>query len=277
MMSLSLEENGCFGFGIGLATPRLTVKRLLPDPCPKNNINIYDAIDFSPDGQHLVYGFSNLSGSGIAILNLRTGKHRIVVASRKAFVGPGHPSYLADGRILFTRIFGRRPGTYIVHRDGSGAHRLFRREYLATSPNGRWFLANLHRRLCLLDRNGHRVRRLVNRPASDPSFSPDGRTIAFTRSWGSGPNTDLFLIHRNGGNLRRLTRNRDSSTPTFSPNGRWIAFSRIRSGTMRKDENRANIVALSVEHPGRRRTITRVRDPLLWSPTWGVRKIADSR
>ncbi len=63
-----------------------------------------------------------------------------------------------------------------------------------------------------------------------PSFSPDGRQIAFTRALGA--NIEVFVAHRDGSNVRRLTNSGGIDTnPAFSPSGQEIAFTSSRSGT----------------------------------------------
>ena len=64
------------------------------------------------------------------------------------------------------------------------------------------------------------------------AFSPDGRILAFTRSWAEG--SDLFAYNlAQDCCLQRLTVGSlsDNVSPEFSPDGRRIAFESTRSGT----------------------------------------------
>ncbi|MFC1639298.1 hypothetical protein ACFL3B_00885 [Gemmatimonadota bacterium] len=64
------------------------------------------------------------------------------------------------------------------------------------------------------------------------AFSPDGRILAFTRSWAEG--SDLFAYNlAQDCCLQRLTVGRlsDNVSPEFSPDGRRITFESTRSGT----------------------------------------------
>jgi TolB protein len=64
-----------------------------------------------------------------------------------------------------------------------------------------------------------------------PAFSPDGRTLAFSRATEEG--TDLYTINlKDNCCLRRLTVGRfsDNLSPTFSPDGQRIAFVSTRPG-----------------------------------------------
>ena len=69
-----------------------------------------------------------------------------------------------------------------------------------------------------MNANGSGQRRLTRTPAaneSSPSWSPDGRKIAFTRE--AGANFELYVMNADGSGERRLTPN--------SPVDRWIAYS----------------------------------------------------
>jgi len=77
--------------------------------------------------------------------------------------------------------------------------------------------------------DGRGQRRVIR--GSEPSWSPDGRRIAFSRI---GDSTNrLYTVRASGRGLRRLTR-LPGLSPVWSPDGRRIAFLRIgrrRSGS----------------------------------------------
>jgi len=75
----------------------------------------------------------------------------------------------------------------------------------------------------------------------NPSFSPDGRWIAYVReARGNG----IWLMRANGTGLRRLTRNPFAAgvhsecgcdeDPNFSPDGKFVSFVRIRQAEKRQ-------------------------------------------
>ncbi len=64
-----------------------------------------------------------------------------------------------------------------------------------------------------------------------PAFSPDGKTLAFSRATEEG--TDLYTVNfKEGCCLQRLTVGRfyDNLSPTYSPDGQRIAFVSTRAG-----------------------------------------------
>jgi Tol biopolymer transport system component len=83
-------------------------------------------------------------------------------------------------------------------------------------------IAFAHRDL-YVTRLGGTSRRLTHRGGLSPSWSPDGRRLAFVRE--RAGRADVYVVHRNGGGLRRLTW-RGGYAPCWSPDGRWIAFIR---------------------------------------------------
>lgn len=80
--------------------------------------------------------------------------------------------------------------------------------------------------------NGDRdLKRLTQTPVLDtsPSWSPDGRLIAFTSD--RDDNSEIYLMAADGSGLRRMTRHtaRDVN-PTWTPDGLYIWFASNRGG-----------------------------------------------
>lgn len=58
----------------------------------------------------------------------------------------------------------------------------------------------------------------------DPSFSPDGKTVAFTGQYDG--NTDVYVVSSSGGEPKRLTFNPESDQVRgWTPDGRSVLFS----------------------------------------------------
>jgi TolB protein len=60
----------------------------------------------------------------------------------------------------------------------------------------------------------------------DPTWSADGRSIAYRRQTGDDTTTEIFVMDADGSHPRNLTRNNELADwgPDWSPDGEWIAW-----------------------------------------------------
>jgi Tol biopolymer transport system component len=111
-------------------------------------------------------------------------------------------SWSPDGvRIAFTRGPEGKAEIYVVNADGSGLKQL-------THSSGK-------------------RKRTPSDYSVNPSWSPDGETIAFNgqRAYSAGSGDQTFLIHADGTGERQLTRAQAPEwVPAWSPDGRTILF-----------------------------------------------------
>ena len=87
-------------------------------------------------------------------------------------------------------------------------------------PNGRLAFTGFAGGIHVMEPDGFGLRKLAD--GTDPSWSPDGGRIAFTRWSGTGFVSDVYVMDADGGNVRLVTRN--GYHPTWSPDGKQLAF-----------------------------------------------------
>lgn len=127
-----------------------------------------------------------------------SGARRLVAATQRRPWPQWDPAVSADGQVVaFRGYYGDDEGSYalyVVRADGCG------------------------------------LRRVTRSGAGNPSWSPDGRWIAFDTS-GAG---EIWKVHPDGSGLSRLIGGGEvrASSPVWSPNGARIAFVRsVPSGS----------------------------------------------
>jgi TolB protein len=173
-------------------------------------------------------------GAGdIALLRVGGGRSRLIAGD---WADEENPAWSPDGRsIVLQRVAGDVSTLEVVAAAGGLALPLTRGGHSITpawAPSGR-IIAYADRpadgsySLYVLDLRTGWSRRLSHghgRGDTSPTFSPDGRDIAFARSRGAG--SEIWIIPAGGGRPRRLTRTAgDAAWPAWSPDGRLIAFS----------------------------------------------------
>lgn len=95
-----------------------------------------------------------------------------------------------------------------------------------------------------------------------PAWSPDGTRLTFASTMEGSGNTDIYVVNRDGSNLRRLTNHPAAdTTPTWSPTGTQIAFTSDRTG-------QPQIYIMGVDGLGQQRlTVSEsYADRATWSP-----------
>jgi tol-pal system beta propeller repeat protein TolB len=157
------------------------------------------APQWSPDGTHIAYEAKRRGQQALCVMDASGGGRRCPVPKR--YVGPA--SWSPDGsRLVYVGggVVGPSWEIYTVEASGGGITRL------------------THNRL----------------GDFDPQWSPDGRSIAFSRNQTrSGHSDDIYVMAADGGSQRRLTesaRFEEDAHPRWSPDGSRLAFTRGEEG-----------------------------------------------
>ncbi len=99
--------------------------------------------------------------------------------------------------------------------------------------DGYGYLPKERKHIWIIDAHTGKARQLTNHPVldeSNPTFSPDGKWIAFVSNRLEMPDQnpdaiDLFVMPASGGALRKIeTPVGEKSMPNYSPDGKWIAY-----------------------------------------------------
>ena len=127
----------------------------------------------------------------------------------------------------------------------------------------------------VVNENGSGLRNMTRTPTqdeSDPSWSPDGRRIAFATAEAGDSFTSIFVINSNGSGRRKLFRGGVwQRSPAWSPDGRRIAFSQC-TDLVNGDCSHARIVVVGADGRGLRvvsrpsETEWMVDEKPAWSP-----------
>jgi Tol biopolymer transport system component len=167
-----------------------------------------------------------------------------------AATNDSQPSFSPNGNhVVFTRREHGRDEIWVMNADGTGqralTHTVSGASHPQFSPDGRTILLqdeHLSRtcliacgptRIAVMNANGAHERLLTHagRYDSEPSYSPDGKTIVYTRWAGNKSTLTIWLMHADGSQQRPITHDRiRDGQARFSPDGNSIVFRSDRTG-----------------------------------------------
>lgn len=193
---------------------------------------------FSPDGRHIAYVSYK---SGVANIVVRSSDGGLIGGT--AFNSTtSSPSISPGGQLAFSSAAAGDGSMeiYVSNLDGSNPRRLTRtNRRVNISP--RWnpqtgreiaFISDRggSPQVYVMDASGANQRILVARGghADSPSWSPEGRYIAFT--WGGAGGFQVFIADVASGQVLQLTSRGRNESPAWSPDGRHLVFQSNRSG-----------------------------------------------
>ncbi|MEP7346334.1 MAG: amidohydrolase family protein, partial [Gemmatimonadaceae bacterium] len=247
----------------------------------------------SPDGRLLAYVRPNDNLTALHLRNLVTGEDRRLVPSitpmANGFTNQDqHPDYAftPDGRSLVLSIHGKLSRVDVAsgaveaipmrvhvavdmanpirvdHRMEDGDLKVHVIRWPSLSPDGQRLVFSAMGRLYGQDVAGGTPQRLSTSPDLEytPSYSPDGRWIAYT-TWSDTALGHVMLMPSKGGAPRRLTTIAGRyANPTWSRDGTRLAFSRgggiEQRGGQPEAETYFDLVWVPVEGGGEPRYIT---------------------
>jgi Tol biopolymer transport system component len=218
---------------------------------------------WSPDGRRLAFKTAQFGSNQLAVINADGTGERLL--TRTFRFSEGQPAWSADGTKLLYRRTPENPlvqdgEIWVLDIEGSAADPTQPvtqpvlalagdERYPSSSPDGTQ-IAFRHgddliepsgdEEVYVMDADGTNVRRLTNNADFDsaPSWSPDGRLVAFESAPGptllpgvEPAEKDVYVMHADGTHVRRLTDSPGlDEGPVWSPDGTKIAFSSDRDG-----------------------------------------------
>ncbi|MBO6793935.1 MAG: PD40 domain-containing protein [Balneolaceae bacterium] len=195
------------------------------------------SVDVSPDGSTIAF---DLLGD-IYTIPFDGGKATLVT---DGMAYDSHPKWSPDGKhILYISDKDGSDDAYYINLETEEEHKFAGDENdemvnAAWSPDGDYVIVSRGRRnfkLWLYHKDGGRGIKLVDPTSAfkaiDPTFSPDGRYIYFSRrnnAWNYNaqfPQYSIGVFDRETGETSTLiSRYGSAFTPTISPDGKWLVY-----------------------------------------------------
>lgn len=190
-----------------------------------------------------------VGGGTIAWQSDRSGQWQIFTAKadgteEKVLRAGLRPVLTLDG----TQIVFESPETprqlWVMNADGSNArqitHEPMAHYWAAWSPNGTQIAFEYDTQLWVMKADGSDRRQLTTEKGRQPSWSPDGKQIAYSSN--RSGSYDLYIINADGTGDRRLTDTpRSARLPAWSPDGKSIIFDSDMLGANEYEVYRYNL------------------------------------
>lgn len=189
-----------------------------------NNSSADYSPSWSPNGKTIVYTCTKDGNQEIYLMNPDGSNKRNITNTRGDEV---MPSWAKDGFIYFSATVGNHYQIMRCKPDGTGRETITSgtgdKLMAQPSPNGESILyygnQDGNMEIYLYDVASKTSKRLTNHSLMDirPRWSVDGEKIVFERG-NKGDNHHIFIMNRDGSNLKKLTNKNYNYTPSFITN-----------------------------------------------------------
>jgi Tol biopolymer transport system component len=218
------------------------------------------------DGDYAIYAM-NADGSR----QKRLTKSEVDTTSPSGLFFQVDPAWSPDGRSI--AFASKRSGTfdvYVMRADGDETRRLTATPedelHPTWSPDGARIAFGGAGKIHVMDADGSAPRAITSGSLAEdaaPAWSPNGKWIAFVRRRRGEVEREIWLVHPDGSDPRRVTSLHGSSiNPAWSPDSRRIVFATNIVGSLYD----LYVVTLA---DGRVRRLTR-RGPDTFEPAWST-------
>lgn len=198
---------------------------------------------WSPDGERIAF-MSNRDGRQVDVYLIDTDGTDLLNLSDHPDNNTA-PAWSPDSRRVMFSLERWGPDysahIHIVGTDGSDLHSISEGQlgymYPAWSPDGSQvafvlrYLDTWDGDLYVMNADGTSIRSLtttLNNMEANPSWSPDGRYIAYDAGTDSG--RQVFIVDAATGDIRQVTHTSYNVQPAWSPDGTRLAFASARDG-----------------------------------------------
>ena len=198
----------------------------------------------SPDGRAYVYA-AQVNGNWDILLQ-RVGGRNPLNLTERSLAADTQPAFSPDGNRIAFRSDRDAKGIYVMEMTGENARRVADFGYHpAWSPNGTELAVSTQSRnlpdfrnrtpseIWIIDVATGGRRLLTNVDAMQPSWSPDGKMIAYWFMPAASGRGDVAIMPATGGEPIIITNDGTTNwNPVWAPNGKYLYFASDRGGSM---------------------------------------------